>query len=255
VCPEGHAFDRAREGYFNLLQPQDRKSPHAGDRDESVMARRRWLARGYVDGLVDRIAASLDALPKSAAGTAIDVGCGEGSLTARLFASRSAEVVGIDLSQKAIRLAARLAPALIFLVANADRGLPFADASVGLAVSIFGRRPAMELRRVLAPDGRLLVVLPAEDDLIELREAAAGEGILRDRVADAVAELDRGFALASRASWRERARHDREAVADALAMSYRGARAREQERLAAVTDLDVTLSAEILELVPRDGLR
>ena len=27
VCPRGHAFDVARSGYVNLLQPQDRRSP------------------------------------------------------------------------------------------------------------------------------------------------------------------------------------------------------------------------------------
>jgi hypothetical protein len=42
---------------------------------------------------------------------------------------------------------------------------------------------------------------------------------------------------------------------DALAMSYRGARASERLRLSSVSALDVTLAAEILALVPRGGLR
>ena len=50
-CPRGHAFDRAREGYWSLLQPQDRRSPVAGDRPEAVEARRRWIDRGFVAGL------------------------------------------------------------------------------------------------------------------------------------------------------------------------------------------------------------
>jgi hypothetical protein len=61
--------------------------------------------------------------------------------------------------------------------------------------------------------------------------------------------------LASRATWRESSRHDRDALTEALTMSYRGARTRERARLAAVSSLDLTLSAEILELVPRDLLR
>ena len=255
LCPQGHAFDRAREGYWNLLQPQDRRSLRAGDRDDAVAARRRWLARGFAEGLAAALSSRIDALAHSPGAVAIDVGCGEGTLTARIFASRPVDVCGVDLSTKAIRLAARLAPRLAWMVANADRGLPFADASVTLAVSIFGRRPAPELRRVLAPRGTLLVAVPAEDDLIELREASQGEGVRRDRVSDALAELASGFELASRSTWRHRARHEREALEDALAMSYRGARAKERERLAAVSGLDVTLSAEILALVPRDGLR
>ena len=254
-CPRGHAFDRAREGYWNLLQPQDRRSLSAGDRDDTVAARRRWLARRFAEGLIVELSSRIEALKLPRPTVAIDVGCGEGTMTARLLASPGLEGCGVDLSTKAIRLAARLAPDLTWIVANADRGLPFADASVNLALSIFGRRPAAELRRVLASTGALLVVVPGEDDLIELREASQGEGLRRDRAGDALAELSPHFDLVARETWRHRARHDREASLDALAMTYRGARASEGERLAGVTQLDVTLSAEILALVPRDRLR
>jgi 23S rRNA (guanine745-N1)-methyltransferase len=254
-CPSGHAFDRGREGYWNLLQPQDRRSPKAGDSDDAVVARRRWLARGFADGLLLLLSSRIETFGIPVDAVAIDVGCGEGTLTARLFASRPGSGCGIDLSTKAIRLAGRLASELTWIVANADRGLPFADGSVQLALSIFGRRPVPELSRVLATSGRLIVVVPAEDDLIELREASQGEAVRRDRVSDVLAELAPGFDLAIRETWRHRARHDRDALDDALAMSYRGARASERARLASVASLDVTLAAEILALVPRGGVR
>jgi len=254
-CPSGHAFDRGREGYWNLLQPQDRRSLKSGDSDDAVLARRRWLARGFADGLAIELSSRIEAARLPQGAVAVDVGCGEGTLTAQLFASRAVSGCGIDLSTKAIRLAARLEPALTWIVANADRGLPFADGSVQLALSIFGRRPVSELLRVLAPSGTLLVVVPAEDDLLELREASQGEGVRRDRVSDLLAELAPGFDLGGRSAWRHRARHDREALKDALAMSYRGARASERERLASVSELSVTLAAEILALVPRVGVR
>ena len=250
-CGNGHAFDRAREGYWNLLQPQDRRSAHAGDRDETVIARRRWLTRGTVSAL----AAAIDALALPAGLTAIDVGCGEGTLTASLFHGRGLDVVGIDLSRTAVRLAALANPGMTWIVANADRALPLCDGSVSLAVSIFGRRPVAELSRVLATNGTLLVVLPGEDDLIELRAASQGDTLRRDRATPALAELLASFTLAARSAWRHRAHHDREALNDALAMSYRGARASEQARLGDVAGLDVTLSATILTLVPPPGLR
>jgi 23S rRNA (guanine745-N1)-methyltransferase len=254
-CPRGHAFDRAREGYWNLLQPQDRRSPRAGDRDAAVVARRRWLSRGFASGLAAALSSRIDALALRAGARAIDLGCGEGTLTAHLFAARDLDVTGIDLSTNAIRLAARAAPGPTWIVANADRALPVASGSVALAVSIFGRRPTAELHRALAPSGRLLVVVPAEDDLIELREASQGEALRRDRAGDVLRDLADDFELVARSTWWHRARHDREALEDALTMSYRGARARERERLERLTELDVTLAAAILELVPRGGLR
>jgi 23S rRNA (guanine745-N1)-methyltransferase len=255
LCPRGHAFDRAREGYFNLLQPQDRRSRNAGDRDAAVAARRRWLARGFADGLCAELASRIDALRLPHPASAADIGCGEGTLTARLFESRDVHGCGVDLSTTAIRLAAKLSPDLTWIVANADRGLPFADEPLDLTLSIFGRRPASELRRVMAPTGTLLVVVPAEDDLIELRQAAQGEGRRQERAGDVLAGLTPHFELAAASTWRHRARHDREALLDALAMSYRGARASERLRLSSVSALDVTLAAEILALVPRGGLR
>lgn len=254
-CPRGHAFDLAREGYWNLLQPQDRRSLRAGDRDEALVARRLWLKRGFADGLAALLSSRIDALDLPDGAAAIDVGCGEGTLTARLLATRALDGCGVDLSANAVRLAAKLAPGLTFIVANADRGLPFVDASVNLALSIFGRRPAPELSRVLAPSGTLLVVVPGEDDLIELREASQGEGVRRDRAEGVLAELNPHFDLAGRSTWRHRACHDREALTDALAMTYRGARSSERGRLGAVSELKVTLSAEILALVRRGGVR
>jgi 23S rRNA (guanine745-N1)-methyltransferase len=250
VCPRAHAFDRAREGYWNLLQPQDRRSPRAGDRDDTVDARRRWLHRGYVEGLIAQLAAGIDGLALPPSATVVDVGCGDGTLTGRLLQGKSWDGCGIDLSTKSIRLAARAVPALTWIVANADRGLPFMDSSVALALSIFGRRPVAELRRVLWERGTLIVVVPGEDDLLELRAASQGDGKRRDRAASVLAELTGPFELVARSSWRHLAHHDREAWEDALAMGYRGARSSERERLRPVGDLEVTLSAEILVLVP-----
>jgi hypothetical protein len=66
VCPNAHAFDRAREGYWNLLQPQDRKSSAAGDHDDATRARRRWLARGFASGLIQAMHPFVAALAPAA---------------------------------------------------------------------------------------------------------------------------------------------------------------------------------------------
>lgn len=242
-CAAGHAYDRAREGYWNLLQPQDRRSPRAGDTLDAALARRRWIERGYASGLIETIRALLPS-----PGTALDVACGEGSLTRAVFPA--AQVLGLDLSAPSIRLAARSFRDVTWVVANADRGLPIADASADVAVSLFGRRPFAELRRVVRPGGRLLVAIPAEDDLVELREAAQGEAVRRDRVEGVLAESAGAFVLERRETWRSRGLHDRPALEDALAMSYRGSRRSERARLEGVDSLDVTVAAELLILAP-----
>jgi len=244
ACDRGHAFDRAREGYWNLLQPQDRRSDDPGDRLEALAARRRWLARGFALGLVQTLRSAVASLPLAGA-PAIDVGCGEGTITVGIGIQ---PVCGVDLSTSGIRMAARLDPRATWIVANADRGLPFEDASIGLAMSIFGRRPAAELARVVRPGGFLLIVVPGPEDLVELREATKGRGVLRERTPEILAELAAFAEPRSTTRWTHRARHDRKALEDALTMTYRGERLPERRRLAGLEVLEVTLSADVLLL-------
>lgn len=241
-CPAGHAFDRAAEGYWNLLQPHDRRAKVPGDSPASIAARGRWIERGLADPLADAIA---DLAGRPIASRAVDIGCGEGFWVRRLFAQPEG-VCGVDLSGRAVRTAAKRCPAATWVVANADRFLPLPSGSVELALSIFGRRPLDELARVLSADGRLIVAIPGADDLIELREAAAGRGDLRDRVPGVVAELAPRLDLVEARIWRRRVRLDRAAIEDALAMTYRGARDSERSRRADLADAEVTLSADLL---------
>jgi len=250
-CDRGHAFDRARSGYWNLLQPQDRRSDEAGDRAEAVDARARWLERGHVTSLACLIGrvGDVDALAQGA--TVLDIGCGNGWFAERIVAGRRLDLCGIDLSTRAVRYAARRLPDAEWIVANADRGLPVADRSVDLALSIFGRRPAAELARVLRPGGRLVVVVPAEDDLAELREAAQGRAVpthRTPRVADEFASTS--LRMSMQEIWRRRELHDRAGIDDLLAMTYRGVRHGDRDRLLRRLDdalsLEVTLAAHVL---------
>lgn len=248
-CPAGHSFDRARGGYWNLLQPQDRRSAVPGDPPGSVDARARWLARGLSDGLADAIASL--AAPDAAAAV-VDVGCGEGSMARRLFGATAERLCGVDLSSRAVRAAARRMPGAVWAVANADRFVPLVTGTVDLALSLFGRRPAAELARVLAPGGKLLVAVPGDDDLLELRQAAKGRGERIDRVPRILVELGPSFRLVTRRTWRARVGLDRSAIEDALAMTYRGARHAERRRLAGLEEIETTLSADLL-LFGRDS--
>lgn len=246
-CANGHSFDLARSGYLNLLQPQDRRSKIPGDTAAAVAARRRFYARGLDTPLLDAV---IRALPLGPRDTLLDVGCGDGHHLAAFRRAWGVEGYGIDISVPAIELAAKRDRECTWIVANADRFLPFATASISAIMSVTARIHRDEFRRVLRPGGTLLVVLPAPDDLIELRELAQGERVERDRTERALDELEPAFRLLRHETVRHVARLDREALLDVMASSYRGLRTRERERLEQLDALDVTLSRDLLVFSP-----
>lgn len=158
------------------------------------------------------------------------------------------EAHGVDLSVPAIDLAARRWSSVSWWVGNADRLLPFKDGSFDLALSIAGRRPAAELRRVLKKGGHLLVAVPGEDDLIELRETVLGEG---RTLKSALAELAKDFEIEAQRTVRSVASLDRGAVQDLLASTYRGQRESQRARLGEIGTMQVTMSFELFRFAVR----
>jgi 23S rRNA (guanine745-N1)-methyltransferase len=241
-CGRGHAFDVARAGFVNLLQPQDKKAGSPGDTKEVVEARRRLLDAGVAAPLTTAL---LECLARLAPGASvIDIGCGEGTHLAAIAAARRVDGCGVDLSVPAIEAAAKRHKALCWVVANADRGLPFAEGAIAAALSITGRRDAAELARVLAPGGLAVIAIPAPDDLAELREAVQGAAHEEDRLEKVRAELTAAGAFRETATRTvtHRIALDRDRIADVLATTYRGARKREREKAAALEAMDVTFS-------------
>ncbi|TWU01924.1 methyltransferase domain-containing protein [Neorhodopirellula pilleata] len=245
TCEAGHHFDRAKQGYWNLLQPQDRKSKHPGDCDEAVLARHRWLRRGYADGLIETLRHwTNDGEPDQ---RTLDLGCGEGSFGPALFSNSPQSYCGIDLSKRAIRLAVQNWREATWVLANADRVLPVADASVDRIVSLFGRRPVTEIRRALKPGGDLIVAVPGEEDLIELRERVQQSGHRRSRAEAIVDEMyDVGLECVEQINWAVAVNLQTDAIADAMAMTYRGVRHSQQSRLESIDAMKVTLAADLM---------
>lgn len=248
ACARRHSFDVASSGYLNLLGAQDRRAARPGDSAEALAARRRFLAGGFEASLTDAIAGLVPLTPGDAV---LDVGCGEGHHLAAAVARFGCEGHGLDISAAAIDRAARAHPRLHWVVANADRFLPYADGAFHLVQSITGRKNAREFRRVLRDDGVLLVVVPAADDLVELRETILGQRVLRDRVAPTVEAVAAAFTLARHERLRRVARLDADAGRDVMLASYRGLRAGQRARLAGLGALDVTLSRDALLFRPR----
>jgi ubiquinone/menaquinone biosynthesis C-methylase UbiE len=102
---------------------------------------------------------------------ALDLGCGDGTLTAEL-ARANAQVVGAEVAQAAITRAAQAHPDLRFELISMDRPLPFADNEFDLVWSseviehvADTARWLSEVRRVLAPGGRLALTTPSHGRL------------------------------------------------------------------------------------------
>lgn len=244
--PCGHCFDIARSGYINLLQPQDSRARDPGDADEVVAARRRLLDAGTGTALLEALSAAITELSQPPGARTLDIGSGEGSLLGTLATHLNLEAAGVDLSARAIDLAARRHPGVLWLVANADRGLPFADGSLDLVLSITARRTPAECARVLAPGGYLVVAIPAADDLFELREAVLGSASCEDRLTKLVGEHAALFRLVGQRTSRERRNFSAPQLEDLLISTYRSGRAGRRERVKALGDLKVTLSYEIV---------
>jgi 23S rRNA (guanine745-N1)-methyltransferase len=247
ACARAHSFDVARRGYVNLLLPQDRRSRQPGDSPATVTARLRLAAAGYETPLTEAITSLLTL---GTGDPVLDVGCGDGHHLAAIVARFGAAGYGLDISVPAIEAAARLHPEFHWVVANADRFLPYADASFQLVASITAQRNPEEFRRVLADEGTLLLVVPAPDDLIEVRELVLGEGVTRDRVDKAIETFAPLFVLDRHERIRHTVHLDPASVRDVMVGTYRAGRASRQARLASVPDLDVTLSRDVLLFRP-----
>lgn len=163
VCAHNHRLDINKKGSLYFLN-------HAVNTeydDAMLAARRRVLTAGLFDGIVDAVAAQLTADPQRI----MDVGTGEGTPFARLLAKRGNidTGIGFDISKAGVNLATQLDTDAFFAVADLAN-LPFNDNSFDSIVEFFSPSAYEEFKRVLAPEGTLVKVVPSSGYLHELRE-------------------------------------------------------------------------------------
>ncbi|HEX6969768.1 MAG TPA: 23S rRNA methyltransferase [Micromonosporaceae bacterium] len=168
-CGRRHSFDIARQGYVNLSAG---RAPHSGDTADMVQARQEFLDAGHYDFLSTALRDAA-AGPVGPTGPApplvVDAGAGTGHHLARVLDRLPAAVgLALDVSKPALRRAARTHPRAAAALCDTWGRIPLADASAALLLNVFAPRNGPEFRRVLRPDGTLLVVVPAADHLREL---------------------------------------------------------------------------------------
>ena len=259
VCQRRHTFDRAREGYINLLPVQDKASRDPGDSKEMVAARHRFLnTDAYAPiavALADAAAATLARRRRPGPAVILDAGCGEGyylerlaqNLAQRLAAKDAAgtiQLAGIDISKWAVRVAAKRNVSATWAVAS-NRRPPFARASVDLIVCLFGFPIWEGFAPVQPQGGEVILIDPGPDHLQELRAIIYPEV---NRSARPSLTPQPGYAPVAESTHLSRAHiATPNAIADLLAMTPHAHRASSEgrTRLVACTTLDVTIDVVI----------
>ncbi len=191
VCESGHSFDRAREGYFNLLLSNS-GSTH-GDNAEMIAARRNFLNTGAYLPLAERVSSL--ALSHISGDSLIDIGCGEGYYTAHIedafsLADKPLSLHGFDISKDAVKRAARRIPSAHLAVASAYR-IPAPDGLFDMALNMFSPLALEETRRILRTDGIFIMAIPGARHLFGLK-AVAYETPYENELSDKALE---GFSL------------------------------------------------------------
>jgi len=200
-CEAGHRFDLSKHGVVTLLPP---KAPSTRGDDRGMLASRSALLDG---GAYAPIAAAIadvaTAVPPSTYGAPLriaDLGCGTGYYSAALArAVPGATFLLADRSPDAVRMSLRALPSATGVVLDLWRPLPIRDVVVDVALNVFAPRNGAEFARVLRPNGRLVVVVPADAHLHELRRSGALLDVppgKADRVAEQLDES--GFELTSK---------------------------------------------------------
>lgn len=167
ACPNRHSFDLAKFGYVNLA-PQVKASK---DYDkENFQNRKLVLENGFYDHILTSLSECLSPLDHPA--NILDIGCGEGYYSRNLqerYPDHS--FYAFDLSKESIQLAAKSDQEwkVKWFVGDLAH-LPLLDQSMDLLLDIFSPANYQEFKRVLAPDGRLIKVIPTATHLQEIRQ-------------------------------------------------------------------------------------
>ncbi|WP_400998423.1 putative RNA methyltransferase [Agromyces sp. GXQ0307] len=172
-CASGHRFDRSKYGYLTLLPP---KAPRTvGDDRDMLTARARLLERQVFAPIADVLNSFVsDDRATASAPRVADLGCGSGYYSARLVDSiPSARILVADRSPDAVRMALRAVPVATGVVLDIWRPIPVRDATADVILNVFAPRNPAEFRRILRPEGRLIVVVPTAAHLGELRVRGA----------------------------------------------------------------------------------
>ncbi|MEG0261141.1 MAG: methyltransferase domain-containing protein [Lysinibacillus sp.] len=161
TCTANHSFDIAKQGYINLM-PHATASKYS---KELFASRKAVIDSGLYDPLEEKIARHI-----KNAQTILDTGCGEGSHLSRIVTQLTGKPigVGIDIAKEGILAAARYYSEQIWCVGDLAKS-PYAAKSFDAILNILSPANYDEFKRLLAPGGCVVKVVPQSGYLQELR--------------------------------------------------------------------------------------
>ena len=171
LCENGHSFDRARGGYYNLLVGNT-GGVH-GDNKEMVLARRAFLGADFYRPLATLISEQVLKYLKSG-GSLLDAGAGEGYYTdtverALFDRDGKSDVSAFDISKDAVREISKKNSRISLAVAGSYH-MPIADGSFDAVINTFSPLALSETLRVLKPGGVFIMAIPGEMHLFDLKK-------------------------------------------------------------------------------------
>ena len=174
-CQNGHCFDKAKQGYINLLPVQFKNSLNPGDNKEMVLARSTFLNEGHYEPIAQQVMQIIqNRLTKKT--TLIDAGCGEGYYTNFIFNQLTKQhpqfsfsVLGFDISKEAVKQASKRSKNICWAVAT-NQKIPTKENCADILISLFGFPVLSEFTRVLKNNGLLIIATAGPNHLIEIRK-------------------------------------------------------------------------------------
>lgn len=256
-CAANHSFDKAKEGYVNLLLASRMRTKAPGDSKEMVAARNRFLNGGGYAPFAAELARLCAELARKKGGVLhiLDAGCGEGYYDEAICAELERQglpfrLAGFDISKAAVRLAAkRKLPGAQFAVASSFAA-PVESGWADVVLNIFSPFAGEEFHRCLAPGGTFIYAVPTADHLMGLKDVLYDEPY-----ENPCQQVDyQGFALAGETRVEESITVEGQAIGDLFAMTpyYWKTPAEGSARLAKLERLETPIGFRFLRYDRRD---
>lgn len=239
-CQNSHSFDISKKGYVNFLLCNKMRSKLPGDNKQMVEARQRFLEKDYYLDFLQALKMLIDAYSPD---TILDAGCGEGYYTNGIYSSER-KIIGVDISKSALQKAAPKNKNITYIAASLF-DLPLRDNGIDLLFSLFAPYAGKEFHRVLKKDGIMILGIPGEEHLLELKSVIY-ETPYKNKVKDYALE---GFTfLKSEKIHKKIILENREDILNLFQMTpyfYR-TKKEDMDKINALKQFEVTISFELL---------